>query len=191
MANIMFDIDGVLADFILGFTREACQLGYLERPYSTEEQASWEFNQLSWPQQISIWDYIRSSNWWWTNLPALVSPVTFAALNTLQMTNQVIFCTNRRGKHIQLQTKYWLANNGIVNPAVVVTERKGEVARALDIDYSIDDQVHNANCVHWIADTVPCRSYLLDRPYNRVGRIKNVRVVASVEEFMEELTIHE
>ena len=183
--NILLDLDGVLSYFVLGFTQEAVTLGYLEKPFGTSCQPTWEFgNCLTILQQMEIWNIIENDPWWWANLSALVDNRSFETINNFQLLNQVVFCTNRRGPKVQLQTKYWLANNGIVNPAVVVTKRKGEVAKALDIDYSLDDQVHNANCIHWMADMRPCRSYLLDQPYNKEGRIKGVRVVRNVTEFL-------
>ena len=186
--NIMLDIDGVLADFMWGYTALAQELGYIPRAYGTKDQPEWSFDaSLSPQQQVALWDIINKDTWWWANLRPLVSPRVMETLNILQMTNQVVFCTNRPGKQVQLQTKYWLATQGVVNPAVIVTKRKGEVAHALAIDFSLDDSVHNANCIHWMADVQPCQSYLLDQPYNRIGRIKGVRVVASVEEFLGKL----
>lgn len=183
--NILFDIDGVLADFVWGYTLLAQELGYLSKAFSTKEQLAWEFDYcLDQQQQRNIWDIIDHSTWWWSNLQSLVSYRVLETINILQMTNQIVFCTNRRGKQVQLQTKYWLVNNGIVNPAVIVTKRKGEIARALDIDFSLDDQVNNANCIHWIADVKPCHSYLLDLPYNRIGRTRGIQIVSSVEEFL-------
>jgi len=183
--NILLDLDGVLVDFVLGFTQEAVALGYLKKPFGTDLQPTWDFGYCLTPkQQMDIWNIIENDPWWWANLSARVDHRIFETINNLQLLNQVVFCTNRKGPKVQLQTKYWLSNNGIINPAVVVTKRKGEVAKALDIDYSLDDQVHNANMIHWMAEMRPCRSYLLDLPYNKEGRIKGVRVVKSVTEFL-------
>ncbi len=183
--NILFDIDGCLADFVLGFTREAVNLGYLKEAFTTQKQQVWSFDQCLTPtQQNEIWNVIYNDPWWWTNLPALVSNNIFESINNLQLLNQVIFCTTRPGKKVQLQTKTWLSNYGVDKPSVVVSKRKGETAKALEIDYSLDDKLHNANCIYWMADAKPCRSYLLNQPYNKLGRIKGVRVVNSVGEFL-------
>ena len=184
--NIMLDVDGVLADFILGFTQLATTAGYLYEPFSTKDQQSWDFNEhLSWTQQQNLWVYIKASPTWWETLQPLVSVDEIDQISELAANHQLVFCTQRVGRHPQLQTTYWLRRLGILNGAVVVTKRKGEVARALDIDYSLEDKVENANCVHWLADVRPCKSFLVDRAYNRVGRTRGVKVVATVQEFLD------
>ena len=179
---ILFDVDGVLADFVYGFTALTGQA------YTTGEQKEWDMLDRLTPHQLeSAWQKVNVSDTFWLSLPPLVSKETFYRINLLSKEHTIIFGTHRMGIKPQTQTNLWLVENGITNPNVVVTKRKGEFARVIDADFSIDDKVENANCIHWIADSKPCKSFLLDRHYNRIGKTKGVTRIESVEKFLGEI----
>lgn len=189
--NVMFDVDGVLADFVLGFTQLAVAEGFMETVIKTTEQPSWDFGQvLSEKQQKQLWTLIDHRGSWWESLQPLVPAETFERINKLCDNDVVTFCTHRLAgmPHAQVQTQAWLMRHGIDIPNVVVSKRKGEVARALDIDYAIDDKPENAACIHWISDVRPTKSYILDRPYNHNADLpRRIKRVLTVDEFLDDI----
>ena len=183
----MFDVDGVLADFIYGFTNTATGLGFLPAPWHTWDHPEWDFHQLTGEQVGKTWQRVAHSFTWWQELPALpdVTPELIERIN--QMPCEKVFTTHRSHglPNPQYQTVKWLQMLGFERPSVVTSKRKGEVARALDVTHSIDDKVENANCTHWISDALPTKSFLVDRPYNQKGRVKRVIVVKTLKEFID------
>ena len=137
------------------------------------------------------WDKVFTQRGWWTTLPSLITKAeafSIADLNTRD-NYQVVFATNREGTpHAQTQTRQWLAMHSIPNASVLTTKRKGDIAKAIDADYAIDDKAENVVCIHWIADVKPCKAYVLDRPYNQDWKYpKRVRHVSCVAEFIEDV----
>jgi len=180
MKTIMFDVDGVLADFASAFTQQ-CKVPRI----TSNNQQAWDFPEIPKNIQSDAWSVIRHSTDWWMHLLPLVPSDVFWQIDELADRNQLLFVTSRVGIGPQFQTETWLRHMGIQNPHVIVSKRKGDIAKAVDADYSIDDKAENAACVHWIADVKPCRSYLLDRPYNTLGLVpKNVRRIYTVEEYL-------
>lgn len=173
----MVDVDGVLAEFTLAFTREAVKLGLAKTAWPTPEQLTWDhdFN------VDKVWAVVDSTPWWWARLGRACSIDELALLNKLTYNHRVVFCTNRKAgiPHVQRQTFEWLNKYGITYPNVVVSDDKGGVAKALKIDFSIDDRVKNVNEIA----AVGCESYVLDYPYNRNGCVG--KRVGSVTEFLE------
>ena len=91
-----------------------------------------------------------------------------------------------------LQTQRWLTNHGLETPSVVVSSKKGEIARAIRATHSLEDKIENAWAIHWISDSPQTKSFLLDRPYNRVQESPEIGArgiirVGSVEEFLDEV----
>lgn len=185
--TIIFDVDGVLADFVRGFT----ELAGVPEPWSTRENtAQWSFRDKIAPEVVSAtWDKIKNSYDFWQFLPALVGRDTFNRINTLQAHNHVLFVTARVSHHnAQLQTIRFLQYWGVRLPNVVVSHKKGEVAAAVGAHYHIDDKPENAACVHWMADKQPCRSYFLETAVSKGQWLpQNVRRVATVDEFINDI----
>jgi uncharacterized HAD superfamily protein len=162
--------------------------GYLDHTSSSLEQTGWDQFGLSPEQMSSVWDYILANRGWWNTLPPLIDKKTFSAIDDLKYDHQVTFVSARLGISPQRDTSAWLERHGIENPSVIITKRKGEIARALDIDYSIEDKPENAAVIHWMADVRPCKSYIIDRPYNQVDFLpKNIKRVKTVDEFLGEI----
>ena len=178
---IMFDIDGVIADFVGSFTRLATGLGYLDKPFSTDEQESWDFEQIDRTNYKDLWKRVATSDTFWLGLQPLPD-VSFAAINELQWGNDVYFVTNRPGIRTKVQTEVWLKRQGIESPTVIVSARKGEVAKSIGATLAIDDKAGNAAFIKYYTDNAT-DSYLIDRLYNqfphkslgsKVTRIKTV-----------------
>ncbi len=180
MKTILFDIDGVLADFVEGFTKVAKEL-YGGQVITTNRQQSWEFDvggDLS-----AIWTRIAEERGFWGRLTPLVGPSVFKQINDLCLDNHVVFATNRfvGTPGPQYQTSAWLQRVGISRPNVVLSRDKKEIAMAIKPHFSIEDKIQNA---YDIAEA-NCVSFLLDRPYNR-GEIFDLRV-STVSEFLREV----
>ena len=187
---VMCDIDGVLADFILGFTSEAAIL-YGTPFTNTREQESWNtFKGLSPEQVAQVWAIITHSTHFWSDLYPLLSYAERCALKRLMIDHTVYFVTNRPGTNVVRQTRRWLDHClGVENPNIIVSKRKGEVASAIDANYCLDDKAANASCVDWLTDG-RCQSFLLNRPYNQCPSdflASGVKRVSTVLEFIQHI----
>lgn len=88
----------------------------------------------------------------------------FKRINALQLTHDVYFVTARPGLDVKRQTETWLRLQGIEDPTVVISSKKGEMAKAIGADFSIEDKAGNAVYVSYQS---PGKSYLVNRPYNQ------------------------
>lgn len=197
--TIQLDVDGVISDFIWGFTRLGAKYGGL--PSSTMEQVEWDsFPGLLPSHEQLIWDEISQSNYFWQSLPLLLNPLETQGIRALYRAEcQVYFVTNRLGHNVRQQTEAWLLNRlelpSWANPTVIMARSKGEVAKAIMADFSIDDKAENAWCIGWLttpqnSKTPDCRSYILDRKYNqydhKIGSSK-IRRVPTVQAFLNDI----
>lgn len=186
---VLFDMDGVLADFIAGFTRLGNKM-YGSPTYSSHQQFSWDgFDGLQKWQVETIWEYISKDKTFWATLPALVSEDTFKRIYDLAKESPVYFVTARHTKGAKEQTEWWLRWHGLDNPTVITTPLKGEFADLVGAGYAIDDKAENAWCVSWLTRG-KTQSYLLNRPYNetegilKIGSSKTLRI-NSVESYLD------
>lgn len=189
---IMFDVDGVLADFNASFTLEG-HLLFGTKIFSDAEQLDWNYEDegaMNKEQRTKAWEVVKNTPLWWFRLCPLVLEETFHRINGLQTRHEVLFVTNRVS-HCEppgWQTKLWLKKHGIELPSVVVTKKKGQQAEVAGADFSLEDKIENAWAIHWISDRPQTRSYLIQRPYNQLeGRHFGPRLqrVATVDEFLD------
>lgn len=173
---VQFDVDGVLADFDLGY-----RLMYRERYGIMKEKAQ------RWDESTdeATWSDIKASPDFWSKLHPLASRADFRDINSLShMGVSIYFVTARVGREPKRQTEEWLHVHGIDRPTVVVANRKAAFAEAAGTTHAIDDKFGNAYVVSLIRGV---KSYLLDAPYNRVDHSivgGRVRRVDSVTGFM-------
>jgi len=193
--SVIFDIDGVLADFVHGFTRLAREMyGGQVRVVSTADQEFYGDNGGLSPQQVAeTWKAIMQSEDFWLLLPAedgawsAIRRVSLLAARGIP----VYFVTNRVGLDPIRQTQRWLfshhtyeLNMPQFRPNVILTKNKGDVARAVNAKFCIEDKAENAWCVAWLSKGT--KSYLLDRQYNRTSfGASSVIRVASVSDYLD------
>jgi len=191
MLSVVFDMDGVLADFIYGFLSTARSLVNREIPiHDTRDHQSWDFDGIMTKrEQAEVWRLIKESDVWWANLPPLVLRDVFERINKIAKKANVYFCTARPcwARPASTQTAEWLKQHHIEDPNVVVSKMKGDFCKAVGADFSIDDKWDNAQVIHWISPDT--ESILIDRPYNEVAPhpkvgSNSVTRVRTVHEFL-------
>lgn len=190
MKRIVFDIDGVLAEFIGGFTALAHEQTPSVPVTRTHEQPSWYgFPGMTKEMIDGVWRRVVVSNTFWNDLDPLLDVETFHGIEKLRRDNEVYFCTARPGKYTKLQTEIWLRRNGIRYPTVVISKQKGEFCKAIEADFSIEDKAANASFIDWQTGGRTA-SYLINRPYNQVPAeflASGVKRVNTVTEFLEDI----
>lgn len=165
--NLMFDVDGVLADFIGGFTRLANSLHPTVPIVTTEQQPSYhDYPGMTKDQVNETWQHVVKDGTFWTRLDPLVGLDVLRRIAQLNEDHHVYFVTARHGIYAKIQTELWLQEQGIENPTVILTQNKGEIAKAIDADYSIEDSASNASVIAWLTSD-KTKSYLINRPYNQ------------------------
>lgn len=198
--RVSFDVDGVLADFVLAFTREAYHIkvnyltwsapGTYVDVYSTAEQKEWHFD---WPTEFyeEVWANIDQTHNWWMGLEPLVNLEEINAINYLIKNHDVYFITSRKrtlGFPACKQTSLWLESIGInASHAVVIATQAGkkhELINALDIDCHIDDKIE---IVAKVANHSQASSFVIDRLYNQNSLFNRFN---SVKEYCEWITQH-
>lgn len=191
MKTIVFDVDGVLANFTKGFTTIGNRLFGIPI-VENDDQLSWNFKEsLTSEQQSVIWNEVKSTLGWWRSLVSLVSYEIFYRINRLTIDNEVYFVTNRFSyrRPPGEQTVSWLMLHGIPNPRVIVSEKKGEICDAIRADFSLEDNWSNALSIH---DRAPgCQSFLIERRYNEKDRKvlpEGMTVVKTVTEYLDHIT---
>jgi hypothetical protein len=165
--RIAFDLDGVLADFESVYHRIAEDL-FGEGPasaapaeQSAEEAAPGLADRdrptvalpLSAGQEDEVWQEIEKAENFWMSLEPH-EPGVLARIQDLATRHrwEVFFVTHRpptAGETVQRQSQRWLIAHGFELPSVMVmTGPRGRLARALTLDYLIDDSPqHCANVV--------------------------------------------
>ena len=186
----MMDIDGVLADFMYGFTKLAADKfgtpvteNHLYERW--DETPGLSRNQVQWG-----WAQIMQSGSFWADLNSLVRAEVFNRIERLSFIADTYFATARNGQNVKIQTEWWLRERGVISPTVLVTGRKGEAAAALGATHLIDDKAGNALCAYYLNPGL--KSYILDRPYNRFDHTivgSGVKRVTTVEEFLTDVEV--
>ena len=153
MLRLGFDLDGVVADFRTAFLEAAAKLlgkESIQRPGSPMP----DVDAVSAADAKRVWKVITETPNWWLDLAAY-EPEQIARLYQLarRFRWEVSFLTSRiptAGDSVQFQSQAWLEAHGFYMPAVVtVPGSRGEIANALRLDLTVDDQF--LNCVEVVS----------------------------------------
>jgi uncharacterized HAD superfamily protein len=183
---VIFDVDGVLADFSVAFTALASAMFPGFEITRATDQATYHWQGLDKKQVNEVWRAIDVIPGFWESLPPLVDEYTFAQLHELTLSRPVYFVTARPDR-AKAETEWWLEGQGAHRATVITTKRKGEFAKAVGAGFCIEDKPSNASMVAWLTDG-ETKSYLLDRPYNRVSTellASDVTRIYTVNEYLE------
>ena len=163
--RVVLDIDGVLADFILGFTTLANRM-FGTPVYTTLDQKAWDsYEGLTDAQYTQALEAAKVSPTFWQDLAPLASPEELAKLASAARAHDFYFVTNRFGVGAKAQTEAWLRRHGVSSQTVIVSGAKGEIAKAVRADVLLDDKAGNAVFTQYYSHATAV--YLIDRPYNR------------------------
>ena len=175
--TVVWDVDGVLADFCLGFTLLANEL------YGTQVLTSYECKTWGWSDgqggltkevMDGTWKYIKHSSYYWQDLPPLATKKEFGGIEKMAQNNIMIpyFITARPGIHAQQQTAIFLTQHGITFPTVILaypgvdmapSSVKGGLCKYLGAQLAIDDNVGNIEDIAKNSPTIP---FIRSLPYN-------------------------
>ena len=138
---VIFDLDGVLCDFVYGFTGLllALQGKDLHGAYSTGAQLQWSFDV---PGDVldNAWNTVNGSEDFWSNLPSLLTEIERQTLRVAAQQYDLRFLTSRPSSTARTQSERWLSKQGLLVGPVVVAADKLPLCRALNPVAIIDDK---------------------------------------------------
>lgn len=166
--KIGLDLDGVLANFNLGFARVLSVLGAPTPMLDGREPEVW-----SWPthygasreQEREAWDRVTRNPLFWLALKPM--PDAWPAFGLMRQMerhgDQFVFLTAREGRRVHQQTWDWVKDfTRLDYPTVIVTADKGPVAQAMGLDVLVEDKPENLDGLPWFTTGL-----LVSRAWNR------------------------
>lgn len=178
MSKIGIDVDGVLADFNRAYGNLTIEIAD-ENKFPTGWREDKNFpTTWSWPEASGyskevmheVWRTIKTSYTFWISLDPLPD-FDKDLLNALIAAHETYFITARPGWLPKKQTEVWFAMNSVQDATVLISDKKGYAAAALDLDIYIDDKLENIIDVERTMGT-GCHAYLINRPYNQDGKVR-------------------
>lgn len=177
--RIGIDVDGVLAAFNESFI--PLMANFTGRNLFPENfvPTTWNYPQTvgyTDKEVAAVWDWIVQSPDFWMNLGALPNFEVFAKwMSTLNpWTYELYFITARPGLAAKWQTEEWFYERLGMTPTVIISSEKGMVARALRLDFYVDDRLENTADVTVLSPTT--QVFLLDQPWNQHERPHGQRI---------------
>ena len=172
---VVFDIDGVLADFCYGFT------GILEgESRSSGTQQTWNFEAP--PGAVaSTWRVVDDSTSFWQLLPPLVTNQDVIAMRHLAERAGIFYVTGREDRNNDTfgQTRKWIQRLGLPHGTLILDGNKRRIAAGFNSLIGIVDDKPDV-LLELSGNGYPV--YAMDWPYNR--EVKTARV-SSVAEFVD------
>lgn len=165
------DCDGVLADFNSAFIQRVIDVTgkdlFPPRPFAIP---CWDYPEhfgYTKADTTAVWKDIKADPGFWSGLNAYPDVVPVIRwLSKLSEYDQadVYFITNRMGVAAKAQTEMWLSARGVDSPTVLLSANKGMIARALNLDFYVDDK--NENCADVAVNSLKTKTYMLAQPWN-------------------------
>lgn len=164
--RIGIDIDGVLANFTYPVAELASQMFGLE---VSGYAKTWNWMRdygVTGDKEKQLWGYLQAHPSWWGSLPALEGAETcLRILDAHSFYADVYFITSRPGDGMKAASEGWLRMHGYTKPTVlIVNGLKGPVAKALGLDFFVDDRPEN---VKDVLDQKIEQTWIVDRPWNQ------------------------
>ncbi len=157
------DIDGVLANFNQSYIALASKR--LNRPIATHEPEEWNYllnRGVLLEEETKLWEWIEDNPQWWEELSGYEENISAAFCIPQEV--DVYYISSRPTPALR-HTKNWLKRMNLGEAAVILTYEKGPVARALKLDYFIDDRPEN--CLEVKGCHSSCHVTMLSRPWNQ------------------------
>jgi 5'(3')-deoxyribonucleotidase len=168
--TIGIDIDGVLADFVSGYSELVRKdLDIQLPPVSNTYPPVWDFDYaagVTIAQRMELFAKVANTEFWGKLNPMKEALYVLDQLTRLRFEgHHIYFITDRSGARAKFLTERWLSLHGMNNPTVLLSSDKGPVAKGLKLDVYIDDRPKNVEEVK--RSSPDTRVYVLDAPYNR------------------------
>lgn len=175
---VVFDLDGVLFDFMLHFTKFAHSHFPSVVPFPNSQQVTWSFQEhqvLTREEESYLWGLIKESSDFWVGMPLLVTTGDVYAMNLLAQTHPIVYLTARNGKDIGFQSKFAMQRNGLPQGQLLFSSDKAEAISKFEdgCAAAIDDRPEQLEELK----AAGVRVYARDWYYNRhvdVPRVSSV-----------------
>lgn len=197
--HIVFDVDGVLADFHIAYEKVLLSLypdlplvpGGVKKAWHWSEWVDGLTKEMEDKAWVAIFEDPKYRDFW-KDLPPLATPDDILRINRLSRTNIVSFLTNRsaEGQHAKVAgaTQIWLDIHSFrthANVFLAAAGKKGERARLLGGHLAIED--NGGNCIDFLESGIGV--CMLRRAYNE-GFVELVRarggyIVDTLTEFLD------
>jgi len=188
---LQIDVDGVLADFTVGFRAILGRIVTGLKEHTTLTKPEWHDLDATTDQNDRAWDVVKSSPFFWASLPVIPSGGEMFDLYSASKVHDLYFVTSRVGYKAKEQTESWLRkHSALMNPAVIVTSAKGQVAAAIGADHALEDNTANAVSISTISPKT--QSWLVDRKYNQFDQARlgvKVRRVPTLGAWLKAVTV--
>lgn len=187
MANILCDVDGILADWNSSFIKLLTSIEPKNvDPWAADFPATW-----NWPKNMGFteetiekaWTEVKHSGMFWKSLhPYATAYEDLKFLNKIRQANDIYFVTQRPGKTAKVETEKWLSGRGFETPTVVICDRKDLFCRAANVEIMIEDNPEKL--LKAPPETVTA---LFKRPYNEGYWGYFNKTVSSVREALKDV----
>ena len=185
MYPLLLDLDGVLADFVKGYSLLANDMYGTKvidtltcRKFSVSEAVG-----LNSHQDVHVWNALVISGNFWRNLEPLVTKDT---LDLVAGREDVIYCTSRPGtQSVRMETREWLNKHRLPQPCLHVPRKDALIAAwptggaILDDDPRIVARGNKLSGALGVFDKWDIR--LMERSYNRSSEWPDLPSLPSVE----------
>jgi hypothetical protein len=181
--KIGVDVDEVITNFVSAFRQEAQQVMGRDFP---EKSVSWGFEDwgLSKADVDKIWGEINRTYNWFSMFDNEPLPTVAYTLPFLTLDHEVYFITARRdtrGDPVQVQTQDTLMSLGVVCPTVIVTDVKGPIVAALELEAFVDDKpsnleniaLHSPNTKLFLMEQTQTLNYKAPASWTRVRNLED------------------
>jgi hypothetical protein len=126
---LVYDIDGVLANFTRGFTDLAASMGLVKEGWDNDRQPTWDFDF----HVDKVWEHTESEGLdFWYELPLLATPDDVTYMNAIANYIEPVYVTGRKDAgSTRAQTQAWLQDHGFPEGLLILSDNKAEALRTL------------------------------------------------------------